>query len=361
SDLLADTPNMRDILNGSLLAKLERSYKVYKINELRLDRFELFAELLIDLNFMQEIGIKWPQYAESAGDYLIDFLRNSKTLLKDVHGRGRDLFRRAMEYIEERIPRIYSGQAGQERMRELIKEAVKADDSRAWRIWSKVSKLFSDSAAGKEISKIVEEGIAEQKFITLIDLSRPLEGIDEQKWDHEVKPLLIKRFLQEIRFKAEQAFYSSFSCNSLVVIDEAHRLAPASGVEDEMRERRDIRDVLVDSVRTTRKYGLGWMFISQTIQSLHKDIVLQLRTMFFGFGLGLGDELRSLREVLGGDKDWLRLYQSFKDPQSAPSPEQKEFPFMVVGPASPLSFSGTPLFFNAFTRPDEFLEANGLK
>ncbi len=359
SDLFASAPDMRNILNGTSLDKMGRSYRVYKINELRLDRFDLFAELLIDLNFMQEIGIKWPQYAESVGDYLIDFLRDSNTPLKRIHSGGRDLFIRAMRYIEERIPRIYSQQAGQERMKDLIGGAIAGDNSRAWRIWSKVSRLFSDSAGGKEISEIVREGIAsEQKFMILIDLSRPLEGIEERIWDDKVKPLLIKRFLQEIRSMAEQAFYSRVSYNSLVVIDEAHRLAPATGVED---ERRDIRNILVDSVRTTRKYGLGWMFISQTIQSLHKDIVLQLRTMFFGFGLGFGSELQSLREVLGGDKDWLRLYQSFKDPQSALSSETKEFPFMVVGPASPLSFSGTPLFFNAFTRPDEFLEANGLK
>jgi hypothetical protein len=32
---------------------------------------------------------------------------------------------------------------------------------------------------------------------------------------------------------------------------------------------------------------------------------------------------------------------------------------MTTGPVSPLSFAGTPLFFNAFNRVEEFLEANG--
>jgi hypothetical protein len=35
-----------------------------------------------------------------------------------------------------------------------------------------------------------------------------------------------------------------------------------------------------------------------------------------------------------------------------------EFPFMAVGPVSPLAFSGKPLFFTAFTDPAEFLDVN---
>jgi hypothetical protein len=31
---------------------------------------------------------------------------------------------------------------------------------------------------------------------------------------------------------------------------------------------------------------------------------------------------------------------------------------MTIGPVSPLSFSGTPLFFNAYNTPDEFLSVN---
>jgi hypothetical protein len=33
---------------------------------------------------------------------------------------------------------------------------------------------------------------------------------------------------------------------------------------------------------------------------------------------------------------------------------------MTIGPVSPLSFSGTPLFLNAFNKEENFLEANNL-
>jgi len=34
---------------------------------------------------------------------------------------------------------------------------------------------------------------------------------------------------------------------------------------------------------------------------------------------------------------------------------------MTIGPVSPLSFAGTPLFFNAFNTVEAFLEANNFK
>ena len=125
-------------------------------------------------------------------------------------------------------------------------------------------------------------------------------------------------------------------------------------------EEEQLRTTLRRAVRETRKYGIGWFFISQTLGGIDNDILQQLRILFFGFGLALGDEFRKLREFAGGDQRAMDLYQSFRDPHSAPSPDLREFPFMAVGPVSPLSFSGRPLFFSAFTDPTEFLNANGL-
>jgi hypothetical protein len=58
-----------------------------------------------------------------------------------------------------------------------------------------------------------------------------------------------------------------------------------------------------------------------------------------------GIEPLGLREIIGGNDEAIRLYQLFKDPQS--NPKQREYSFMTIGPTSPLSFSGIPLFFQA--------------
>ena len=82
-------------------------------------------------------------------------------------------------------------------------------------------------------------------------------------------------------------------------------------------KKKKIKATLVDAIRTTRKYGLGWMFISQTLSSLDKAIIDQMRISFFGFGLSMGSEFDALRELAGGDKTALKLYQSFRDPHSS--------------------------------------------
>jgi aspartate carbamoyltransferase regulatory subunit len=154
--------------------------------------------------------------------------------------------------------------------------------------------------------------------------------------------------------KAQETYKKDELLNSLVIIDEAHRLAPKEPSENEYLEK--VKAILVDAVRTTRKYGLGWMFISQTLSSLSRDILDQIRIYVFGFGLGWGIERLALKDIIGGQYEALKLYQSFRDPQS--SLNQKSYPFMTVGPISPLSFSGTPLFFNALKYPNDFLKVN---
>jgi hypothetical protein len=119
--------------------------------------------------------------------------------------------------------------------------------------------------------------------------------------------------------------------------------------------------VLIDAARTTRKYGLGWLFISQTLSSLHPEILQQLRIFFFGFGLGLGQEFQSLRQLVGSSGTALDLYQLFRDPHSAFDTKSRQYSFMTIGPVSPLSFSGSPLFLNAFNTVETFLDPNNLK
>jgi hypothetical protein len=82
--------------------------------------------------------------------------------------------------------------------------------------------------------------------------------------------------------------------------------------------------------------------------------------MFFGFGLGLGTEFQSLSQLVGSRSPALELYQRFRDPHSAFDVKSRQYSFMTVGPVSPLSFAGTPLFLNAFNNVTEFLAANGL-
>jgi len=140
-----------------------------------------------------------------------------------------------------------------------------------------------------------------------------------------------------------------------VIIDEAHRLVPRE--RSEIEELETLKHTFVDCVRTTRKYGLGWMFVSQSLASLHLEILRQMRVYFFGYGLSWGSERYNLEELVGRGAQ-LDLYSNFKDPQTSAILGKKEYAFMVYGPVSPLSISGNPIFFNALDYYTEFRKIN---
>jgi len=175
----------------------------------------------------------------------------------------------------------------------------------------------------------------------------------------KIQALVIKRLLDGVAETAEYFFKEGKGLNTLVIMDEAHRLAPRD-IAPEDEEAKAVRATLIDAVRTTRKYGLGWMFISQTLSSLHSEILQQLRISFFGFGLALGNEYHALSQLVGGKSRALDLYRLFRDPHSSFDIASRQYSFMTIGPVSPLSFAGTPLFLNVFNTVQAFMKENNL-
>jgi hypothetical protein len=197
-------------------------------------------------------------------------------------------------------------------------------------------------------------GDSSPRPVIVIDISR--QG-NQRFWSEELQRRILGKLLNILVSQATSSLSTQQSANVLVLLDEAHRHAP-SGRLDQDSEAERLRLLLRRAVRETRKYGLGWFFISQTLGGLDPEILQQLRILAFGFGLAMGSEFDRLRDFVGGDKRSLELYQSFRDPQSFPARNLQEFPFMAVGPVSPLAFSGKPVFFSMFTDMQRFLQAN---
>lgn len=363
---LASTLSMGNILSKPVFSALGRKAFALNIDSLVLDRWDLWKEVLVQLNFFEDIGIKWPEYQSNMADYVEDFLARKKKKLGDLNDER--VLREVLGFVAENVDKVYAGKAGIERVSQLAIQALDEPDSTIGQSvrkkWFQVAKLFQERSGAYSVQKVVAAALrppleGSSRPLVVVDLSAHPEDIEPSLWDEKIKPLLIERFLRAVVEQGEWSYRNGQYLNALVVIDEAHRLVPRERVENERWAR--IKGILVDAVRTTRKYSLGWLFISQTLSSLDKDVVGQLRIMFFGFGLGTGVELQALRELVGGEREYLRLYQSFRDPQSAFGEENKVFSFMAIGPVSPLAFSGTPLFFDAFTRADEFLAANSIR
>jgi hypothetical protein len=261
---------------------------------------------------------------------------------------------------DERVQRIfYRTEASRARFDSALREADPKEFYRDH--WRPVTELFRVDRAGAEsIERILHWLLNPERAsrpLLVVDLSK--EQAEGLFWNDTIQSLVIKRLLDGLSQSAERFYREDRSLNTLVVIDEAHRLAPRDLPSDN-DAARGVRSTLIDAARTTRKYGLGWLFISQTLSSLHSDVLDQLRIFFFGFGLALGQEFQSLRQLVGSSSAALDLYQLFRDPHSAFDTRSRQYSFMTIGPVSPLSFSGTPLFFNVFNNVDAFLAANAL-
>jgi len=344
---------------GDIIRKSSKQIVVLTVRNLVLDRWELLEQILFESLFFERLTIPKGENRELACGILADRLQKAKIKLSDLHLRKS--FDKAWELLgEDRVQRVfYRTEASRARFKTALEEADPEEFYSQY--WGPVAELFRvDRPGAKSVNKALSWLLSmetDNRPVLVIDLSR--EQAHGLFWNERIQSLVIKRLLDGLNQTAEYFYKEGQSLNALVVIDEAHRLAPRD-LPREDEASRGVRGMLIDAARTTRKYGLGWLFISQTLSSLHQEILQQLRIFFFGFGLGLGQEFQSLRQLVGSSGPALGLYQLFRDPHSAFDITSRQYSFMTIGPVSPLSFSGTPLFFNAFNTVEAFLGANNL-
>jgi DNA helicase HerA-like ATPase len=83
-------------------------------------------------------------------------------------------------------------------------------------------------------------------------------------WNDNVRLIVLNEFLKSLNRQAQEAYREGSSINTLVIIDEAHRLAPREKPEN--LELENVKNTFKDAVRTTRKFGLVWYFKPDVIQ-----------------------------------------------------------------------------------------------
>jgi DNA helicase HerA-like ATPase len=200
-----------------------------------------------------------------------------------------------------------------------------------WDIWSKVFTLFKSE--GKiSLDSIVDRVVSEKGNVVVLNLS----GKGSVSIKSENLQALFMRVIQNKIVEKGRAIYEkSGSAQCMIVMDEAHRFIAHESGDSRIKE---LTREIIDAVRTVRKFGMGYMFITQTIESLDEEIRKQMRIFAFGYGLTSWSEFSKIKDIINDDAA-AKFYKSFIDPMS-----NKKYPFMFYGPISPLSFTGSPLF-----------------
>ncbi len=329
----------------------------------------LLIELLSKTRFLRDLfTIRGANNQESAAAELTRIVQNEPDWTEID---AETLLRRVLTTLNNDasiIGRIYVQRDGRDRVSSIVRSMLAGDHefSMALEMLKPLHSLFTrtnlDGGTRQSMEGVLRRLLgtdAEQRPMIIIDVSNRGGASDSDSESPgavlettQIKARLIREICSTINRIAEERYGSDQNLNTMVVFDEAQRFA-AANPEDE--ESRALADRLVEYVRSTRKYGVGWTFITQEIGSLRDGIYRQLRVRCFGYGLTSGTERARLRETIG-DPDALDLYRSFVDPQAI---QPSQYPFMLTGPVSPLSFTGAPIFLSVYTDFDEFKRDNG--
>ena len=336
----------------------DQRYKAIKIPEdIALpSSAELFSELLNTTGFIKSFfEINSPEkrrlMQESIERYIEGRLNkrsffqkiDSETLLTDLVKKFCELenTKEEKDKCSKYISYVYSKGQFRDNLRDLVemrKEVLlgsndddRNESERYIREFGTVLNLFK-SKSEQNIDGMLNNILNETGYIYIVNLA---PNSNKALRNDNVQALLIDIIMSKLIENSEHLASEGKKANCLVVMDEAHRYVNSSASEPRLKE---LNKKIIDSVRTVRKYGIGHMFITQTIESIDQEVIQQMRVFAFGYGLTMGTEYNKIRQIVNDD-DATKFYKSFIDPSS-----NGKYPFMFHGPISPLSFTGSPLF-----------------
>ncbi|MDD9858970.1 MAG: DUF87 domain-containing protein [Nitrospira sp.] len=328
------------------------------------ENVELLGELLANSGFIKEA------FGPFYGDDKIERMRDS--VIEYIEGRRNDrsfslnsdpdeLLSKMIERFinlepgekdfSKYIKAVYGTRHTQQRLFDAIqkaRDALERDTPPSFlETWKQVLAMFSEvrrTTIAEICAKITSD--TRGNFIVL-DLS-PSDGEIENE---NLQALFLRLIEKDIVQSGGNLYAKGKNANCLIIMDEAHRFISRHSPDPRVKE---LTRQIVDAVRTTRKYGIGHMFITQSLESLDDEIIKQMRIFAFGHGLTMGAESRKMREILNNPAA-VSLYSSFIDPSNS-----GKYPFMFFGPVSPFSATGSPLFVEIYTSYQDYRNKNPL-
>lgn len=360
-------------------AEIGRTVEVKRISEdLRLTPDpELFVTLLRHTNLIGKLGRLNPDSQSIIADEMSDIVRKTRDWhTSEVTSAG--LLRTILEGItsDDFVARLFSSEPRRDMFHTTAGRLLDDEERFTETLYqfAPVHNLFQSRnpdggertplkrVLGDVFERHTRKAVAEPAPYTVLDMSSAapknadVELTAEQRGVLEVlekatiKAAILRHVFGELKTAAEDKFRNGTNLNTLIVLDEAWRFAPPPNTA-ENDEIEGLSNDLAGYSRDTRKFGIGWFYITQSPKSIHGDIFDQMSVRIFGFGL-TGTDLGKVREIVA-DESSLDLYRAFGDPRST-----GVWPFLLTGPVSPLLANNSPIVLEAFTDFDDFRRSN---
>lgn len=325
-----------------------RKVSVTTTDEVALEGPEAFTETLRRAGFFESLGFKGANKEREASERLAGLLAE----LADTDGKHRpvrDLRGVDLPMLVKDLARfadvIYASRPGTtpgegQRAQDVLAR-YQLDETKLKRVWAQSLTAFRTDTGRVPLSQLIQRVLTDREVVVL---SFSQEGA------HDAVPyFLLNEILTRLRQVIHRSFNGGQQSNALVLLDEAHLFAGEHAAESSDGSRT--RTLLSQSVRMTGKYGVGWMFITQTLHDFDKTILRQLQVKAFGQGFKLGADREYVETELG--KEGFARYCSLPDPKRT-----GRYTFMLTGPIVALGSLGTPLVLQGFRTSDDLMRAN---
>jgi len=366
-------------LQGAATA-LGREVRVHNLaTDVRLPKNRnLFTKLLDKSGLLQLHLVQHPQNRERARARIAELLQTLKDRDDWTSTPADVLFEKVLAHLGANAESVYSSKAPREEFLQRV-ENLRARPGSALGIFRSVLTLFApvNLADGKRtpVESILQDLFARHpgkpRAFLVFNMTTPVADDDDDDGDihgladDAAKALILQEVFRLLEQAASRAYATGSATggrdarsqadshrllNTMVVFDEAARYAPA---RSDVEEIKDLAASLARYARETRKFGIGWFYILQEPKDLHPSVWAQLSSGFRAVGYGLGGFSLNLVEEHLDSPASLRLYRSFPQPTGS-----GQYPFMVLGAVSPLSFTKAPVFLNVAPSFDAFSVMN---
>lgn len=327
--------------------KNRREITMVTTDDVALEGAEAFTELLRRSGFFESLGFKGSNKEREAAERMAHLLQEMTTSegkrrhIRNLRSNDMPLLIKDLARFADVIYATRPGTAPGEGQRAAdVQARFQLDESRLRRIWNDALQCFRTDDGRMPLSQLIQKVLIDRAVVVL---SFAQENADQTPY------FLLNEILTRLRYVIHRSFQRGQTSNALVLLDEAHLFAGEHAGESSDGSRT--RTLLAQSIRMTGKYGVGWMFITQTLHDFDKTILRQLQVKIFGQGFKIGADREYVETELG--KEGFARYCSLPDPKRT-----GRYPFMVTGPIVSLGSLGTPLVLQGFRSTDDLVRAN---
>lgn len=310
------------------------------LSHIKLEDRRTFVSLLKRQGILQLANIGTEEYRQQLVQSIVTHMQENQMYPEDVD----------LQYLEERIVeganQIYTSDR-----ENMVRGAFASHGHVIERQLEEVQSLFESSPERRSVDQFIEAVLEDKEFV-ILDLAGgdTLSGmsLDAQ----EVKYILLLGIVKRIQNKVQQTYRAGDSSNVLVALDEAYEYVPQGRVRN--KDLKELKRLLVQLQKSSRKYGVGWMFINQRIADFDNDVYSQLEDYVYAWGLGVGSDEASVKDIVGDG-----MFRTYKD---LPNPKQTGiFTYMIHGGIVGVGTQGLPLVVDAFDSMDQIIDVNGLE